>query len=331
MPMGCYNKRPEETSDDFFVRIGNAVLARELTWDGASKVLNDELGKNFGECAYRKRFKAFRAGMQYQESLSNRDVGTCILSISDLHIPFQKPIETFSEYAGKIDILQVNGDCVDAAALSRFSRVYRQSPMDEILLARQYLIDLIEMLQPKKVVVNYGNHDIRFQNYLAKNIDEDLLALMPKTALELILVDGFNHYNKELHTKVHYDPLYEVFSAEGIEIIYNDSWYSQIGSTVLCHPMAFSSGILKTSEKALRYFQDIGLDFDSLVMSHVHRVGSYSVGKYNLYEQGCCCDTSKMEYADGKLTTPQREGFIVVYQDKDGKLIESKTHIVRLN
>lgn len=80
MPMGCYNKRPEETSDDFFVRIGNAVLARELTWDGASKVLNDELGKNFGECAYRKRFKAFRAGMQYQESLSNRDVGTCILS-----------------------------------------------------------------------------------------------------------------------------------------------------------------------------------------------------------------------------------------------------------
>lgn len=75
MPMGCYNKRPEETSDDFFVRIGNAVLARELTWDGAAKVLNGELGKNFGECAYRKRFKAFRAGMQYQESLSNRDVG----------------------------------------------------------------------------------------------------------------------------------------------------------------------------------------------------------------------------------------------------------------
>ena len=331
MPMGCYNKRPEETSDDFFVRIGNAVLARELTWDGASKVLNDELGKNFGECAYRKRFKAFRDGMQYQESLSNRDVGTCILSISDLHIPFQKPIETFSEYAGKIDILQVNGDLVDCSSISRFLKVYRKSPMEEILIARQYMIDLIEMLRPKKVVVNYGNHDIRFQNYLAKNIDEDLLALMPKTALELILIDGFNHYNKELHTKVHYDPLIEVFSAEGIEIIYNDSWYSQIGSTVLCHPIAFSSGILKTSEKALRYFQDIGLDFDSLVMSHVHRVGSYSVGKYNLYEQGCCCDTSKMEYADGKLTTPQREGFIVVYQDKDGKLIESKTHIVRLN
>lgn len=88
---------------------------------------------------------------------------------------------------------------------------------------------------------------------------------------------------------------------------------------------------MKTTEKALRYFQDADIQFSSLVMSHVHRVGSYSFGKYNLYEQGCCCDTSKMEYADGKLTTPQREGFIVVYQDKDGKLIESKTHIVRLN
>ena len=66
-------------------------------------------------------------------------------------------------------------------------------------------------------------------------------------------------------------------------------------------------------------------------MAHTHRIGSYKIGNTMIYEQGCCCDTSKMEYAYGKLTTPQREGFIVVYQDNDGKLIESKTHIVRLN
>ena len=46
----------------------------------------------------------------------------------------------------------------------------------------------------------YTSHDLRFQNYLAKNLDSDILELMPKTALELILIDGFNHYNKELHT-----------------------------------------------------------------------------------------------------------------------------------
>lgn len=331
MPMGCYNKRPEETSDDFFVRIGNAVLARELTWDGASKVLNDELGKSFGECAYRKRFKAFRAGMQYQESLSNRDVGTCILSISDLHIPFQKPIETFGEYAGKIDILQVNGDLVDAQAISRFNKVYRKSPMEEILIARQYMIDLIEMLQPKKVVVNYGNHDLRFQNYLAKNLDTDLLELMPKTSLELIFVDGFNHYNKELHTKVHYDPLIDVFKDSGIEIVYNDTWFSFVGETIFVHPLAYSSGMLKTAEKAYRYFKDNDYFFDTIVMAHTHKTGHYDIGNSVIYEQGCCCETSKMDYADGKLTPSQREGFILVYQDRFGRLNEDKTHIVRLN
>ena len=329
--MGYYNKRPEEANDDFFVRIGNAVLARELTWEGAAKILNDEFGKNYGECAYRKRFKAFRQGMQYQASIQNKDVGTCILSISDLHIPFQKPVETFAEYAGKIDVLQVNGDLVDCQSISRFLKVYRKSPVEEILIARQYMVDLIEMIHPKKVVVNYGNHDLRFQNYLAKNLDTDLIELMSKTSLELIFIDGFNHYNKELHTKVHYDPLVDVFKDSDIEIIYNDTWYSIIGKTIFVHPIAYSSGMLKTAEKAYRYFKDNGFDFDCIAMAHTHKTGHYDIGKSVIYEQGCCCETLKMDYADGRLTPSQREGFILVYQDKAGKLIEDKTRIVRLN
>lgn len=329
--MGCYNKRPDETKDDFFVRIGNAVLARELTWDGAANILNDEFKQNYGESAYRKRFKAFRQGMQYQENVQNKDVATCILSISDLHIPFQKPVDTFSEYAGMVDILQVNGDLVDCQAISRFAKVYRKSPVEEILIARQYMIDLIEMIRPKRVIINYGNHDLRFQNYLAKNIDTDLLELMPKTSLELIFVDGFNHYNKELHTKVHYDPLVEVFKNSGIEIVYNDTWYSKIGSTIFCHPLAYSSGMLKTAEKAYRYFKDSDVVFDSVCMAHTHKTGHYDIGQSVIYEQGCCCETSKMNYADGRLTPSQREGFILVYQDKVGKLIEGRTRIVRLN
>ena len=38
---------------------------------------------------------------------------TSILSVSDLHIPFAKPLETFADYIGKIDILQLNGDILD--------------------------------------------------------------------------------------------------------------------------------------------------------------------------------------------------------------------------
>ena len=55
--------------------------------------------------------------------------------------------------------------------------------MEEILIAREYIIELIERIEPRKVVVNYGNHDLRFQNYLAKNLDSDILELMPKTCL----------------------------------------------------------------------------------------------------------------------------------------------------
>ena len=94
-----------------------------------------------------------------------------ILSISDLHAPFQKPIDTYKDYVGKVDVLQINGDVVDMQSISKFLKVYRLSVMEEIIQARQYLIDLIEYIKPKKVVVTYGNHDIRFQNYISKNLD----------------------------------------------------------------------------------------------------------------------------------------------------------------
>ena len=71
--------------------------------------------------------------------------------------------------------------------------------------------------------------------------------------------------------------------------------------------------------------------FDTIVMAHPHKTGHYDIGNSVIYEQGCCCETSKMDYADGKLTQSQREGFILVYQDKFGRLNEDKTHIVRLN
>lgn len=71
----------------------------------------------------------------------------------------------------------------------------------------EYLIDLIEYIRPKKVVCNYGNHDKRFANYFAKNLDTDILELMPDTSLELIFVDGFKHYDKRSKSKIWYEPL----------------------------------------------------------------------------------------------------------------------------
>lgn len=256
-------------------------------------------------------------------------VAAFILSISDLHYPFAKPLDTFKGYAGKIDILQLNGDILDCMQLSRFNKIYRTSPMDEIIEGRQYIIDLIEMIKPKKVLVNHGNHELRMGAYLAKNLDNELQELMPETAFDYIFLDGFTHYNRKTKAKVKYAPLCNVF--DDIEIEYTGTWYSQYGEILFCHPKAFASSPLKTAEKALYWFRNEGFDFKTLIMSHTHRVGSYKIGNSIIYEQGCCCETKKMKYNDGQLVNSQKEGFMIICLDGDGRVIEDKTKIITLN
>lgn len=244
LDIGTIVRRDYENHDDFMVRVGQMVMDGKLTWAMAADIFNKDTGKDFGECAYRKHFKSFWQGMQYQKEVAaQHDDGkakTCILSISDLHIPFQKPVETFREYAGKVDVLQINGDLLDNQGTSRFSKMYRVSPIEEMVVARQYVIDLIEMLRPKKVLVNYGNHELRLGQYLAKHLDNELQELMPETAFDYIFVDGFTHYDRKTRAKVKYPPLCEVF--DDVEIEYSGTWYSKYGNVYFVHPRAFQVG-----------------------------------------------------------------------------------------
>ena len=50
-----------------------------------------------------------------------------------------------------------------------------------------------------------------------------------------------------------------------------------------------------------------------------------------LIEQGAFCDVNKMKYSDGRLQKPQKMGFAIVCQDKDGNLIKDKTKVVVLD
>lgn len=302
-------------------------------WSDVAEFYNRYTGESVTRDTVRKGYfllsPFLEAGMVNPYGGGHSNVATRILSISDLHVPFQLPVSTFEDYVGKVDILQLNGDLSDCQAISKFPKSYRVSPMEEIIETRKYLIELIDLIKPKKVVATYGNHEVRFQAYFSKNLDSDLLELMPKTSLELIFVDGFKHYNKRERTKIEYKPLCEVI--DDVEIEYTDNWFCQIGKTIFCHPLAFSSGIMKTSENAMNYFRNEGYDFRSLVMAHTHRVGQYEVGNTTLYEQGCCCDTRKQHYSDGRLTKSQKEGFLYLCQDADGKVIKEKTRLVCLN
>ena len=66
-------------------------------------------------------------------------------------------------------------------------------------------------------------------------------------------------------------------------------------------------------------------------MSHTHRIGQYKIGNSQIYEQGAFCRTDQMRYADGLMVNSQKQGYIVLFQDKDENTIESKTRLVSLN
>ena len=319
------DKQPNENNFEWKLRLCKAKINKEIDLDWQEIV--DMLGLDVHPDHLRKTAYGL---IEYDEYIHGfGGVATTILSISDLHYPFAKPLETFREYAGKIDVLQLNGDILDCMQLSRFSKSYRVSPIDEIIEGRQYIIDMIEMIKPKKVLVNHGNHELRLGSFLCKNLDNELQELMPETAFDYIFTDGFTHYNRKTKAKVKYAPLCEVF--DDIEIEYTGTWYSQYKDILFCHPKTFASNPMKTAEKALYWFRNEGFVFGGLIMSHTHRCGSYKIGNTMIYEQGCCCETDKMRYNDGQLVNSQKEGYMIICLDKDGALIEDKTKVITLN
>lgn len=320
------NKQDNETLFEYKLRLCKSKINREIDLDW-SEIVN-LLGLDVSADHLRKTAYGM---IEYDEYIHGfNGVATKILSISDLHIPFQLPIETFKDYVGIIDILQINGDVIDCQALSKFPKQYRISPMEEMIEGRQYLIDLIEYLKPKKVVCNYGNHDLRFGNYFAKNLDTDALELQPRTSLELIFEDGFHHYNRRNKSKVFYEPLCNVI--DNVEIEFVNDWKCKIGKTWFVHPLAYRQGTLGTCEKAKNYLQEVDREsFDCVVMAHTHKVGDTKKGFIRLFEQGSCSYVEEMDYMDGRLTDPQKKGFAIICQNENGDLIEDKSKVVILN
>lgn len=317
-----------ESDFEWKLRCCLAKKRRETDMDWVE--IRDMLGLSITPDQLRKQAVGYEEYDNYINGYNG--VATTILSISDLHVPFQLNYEVLEKYRNNMDILQINGDVVDCQALSKFPKQYRISPMEEMIQGRQYLIDLIKYINPKKVVCNYGNHDIRFANYFAKNIDTDILQLQPNTSLELIFEDGFRNYDKLNRTKTWYEPVTSVFEDTGIEVKFIDNWKVKIGKTWFVHPLAYRSNILATADKAKDYLQDTDKEpFDCVVMAHTHSVGDSEKGYIRLMEQGAFCDVDKMRYSDGRLQKPQKKGFAIVSQDKNGNLIKDKTKVVVLD
>lgn len=258
------------------------------------------------------------------------DVANRILSVSDLHIPFHLPIDIYKPYIGKVDTLVLNGDLEDCQSCSKFSKKYRIDVDKEMVETRGFLIELIHMLTPKRVVVVKGNHEHRMGRYLSDRLNEDLMSLMPDSPMDLIINDGFKVRDRINKTETWYSPIADIFKDEGIEVSYTGEWYRKVGQTIFAHPLSYSSGMLKTTEKAVDHFLRKDRDFEAVVLGHTHKLGSYIQGNIKMFEQGCCCDLTKLDYSDGYLTLPGQNGYLYICQDKDGKIIDDYTKIENL-
>ena len=76
--------------------------------------IRDMLGLSITPDQLRKQAVGY---LEYDNYINGFEgVATTILSISDLHVPFQLSYELLKDYRG-VDILQINGDVVDCQAL----------------------------------------------------------------------------------------------------------------------------------------------------------------------------------------------------------------------
>ena len=318
----------EENRYDKIKRIVESKLVDRIDKD-YTELSEEAFGKAYSSDVARRMFygaKKVIDAIEEDEERVNEDE-TRILCISDMHIPFNRDIKEFFKYKGKVDTLVLNGDIIDNYSMSSFTKMYRLSLVEELIQARELLIELIEEIQPKKVTVVTGNHEIRLGKKIADKIGSDLLDLMPRDALAFLFDTGFNYYDRIKKCKTVYTPIDEEVDCE---INYVGNFWAKEGKTIFVHPQAFKGTTLGTVGKAYDYFTAIGEDFQSIIMAHTHKLGMYVMNDKYLYEQGTCANLNHMDYQDLKLPkSSQVNGYMYIIQDKDGNLIYDKTKLIR--
>ncbi len=318
----------EENRYDKIKRIVESKLVDRIDKD-YTELSEEAFGKAYSSDVARRMFygaKKVIDAIEEDKGRVNEDE-TRILCISDMHIPFNRDIKEFFKYKGKVDTLVLNGDIIDNYSMSSFTKMYRLSLVEELIQARELLIELIEEIQPKKVTVVTGNHEIRLGKKIADKIGSDLLDLMPRDALAFLFDTGFNYYDRIKKCKTVYTPIDEEVDCE---VNYVGNFWTKEGKTIFVHPQAFRGTTLGTVGKAYDYFTAIGEDFQSIIMAHTHKLGMYVMNDKYLYEQGTCANLNHMDYQDLKLPkSSQVNGYMYIIQDKDGNLIYDKTKLIR--
>lgn len=310
-----YGKLVDHTMSDVdYVQLAKSVYGVQYSSDVARRMM-------YGSCKTLQMLDRCADG----DMVANR-----ILALSDFHVPFNLPIDVFQRYAGKVDTLVLNGDIQDCQSISKFTKSYRIDMVDEMVATRKLILDLAYLIKPKRIYITVGNHQKRLGRVLSNTVGPQIMGIMPDTPLDLIVKDGFRKRDRMNGTDAWYGPIDELLETKGIQVHFDGQWWCKVGHTIFAHPIAYSGGMLKTTQKAVNYFLRVDRDFDTIVLGHTHKLGSYFQGGIAMYEQGCCCDLERLDYGDAKLMIPNQSGFLYMCQDSDGKVVQDRTKLIHI-
>lgn len=245
------------------------------------------------------------------------------LLLSDLHIPFELDGLTarVEQFVGFVDGVYIIGDLLDQYAVSSFPKNKEIALKQEFLQGYSYLEEWAALFP---VVLLPGNHDIRLDTYLQKNLLDTVKFLFPTNFLLRQYVNGFTIREEQDDREVHYD------SIKNLTVI--DDWFLEVGDAILAHPLSFSAVDGRTADNVNKFFGARGSQHRAVIIGHTHRVIKVVIGKIGmLMEIGCNC--KEMDYTKrGKVSANPRVqvpamGILVQY---DGKTDINETRVLTL-
>lgn len=300
-------------------------LARELYADGKSygdivEIIYDkyEYMPHIDTVRYHVKRKHLPK-VSLKDKLSNEGI-TKTLVLSDLHCPYQRDdiLSIVEKHKDEIDTLVLGGDVIDCYSISSYPTLEPRPLVTEMASCHRLLKGIQDIIPDVKKIIIKGNHELRWEKYLG-NMKSEVNKLHSANILHEI-VKGFEQHDRQAGTITTYEPLdYEVI---------ND-WYCLVGDMIVCHPLSFSRVAAKTAEMALNYFVERGVEFNSVLIAHTHKISScFKYGKHAV-EIGCMC--KPQDYANsGNLSYAQQCSGYYLATFKDGKFDfnESRQYVV---
>jgi len=293
-----------------------AALGEDIPGD-----VTKEVEKAGGVQAYLDAVKDAKDKVYLTKVASKGTPALKILSLSDIHFPFQNQeiIDQVIETHKDADILVLNGDLLDGYAASSFAKE-KNIPMHlEYTMALEFVRKMAGMFS--QVYIVRGNHEQRLEKYFANKIDPTMQMFACKDTL-YYLAKGYilNEDGEHLGT------------IEMPNVFYNpqgNPWILQLNKTVFLHPSSFTSAPLSTVIKACDYLQNF-LDWDSydcVVMGHTHKLGKAVYKGKLVMEQGCLVKI--MDYQRSAKFTREATtlGYAVIYQDEEGNTLFNETDV----